>query len=140
MNELSLFNTLFNQALDTVSDYDFGSTIPSSDVKQTKDSYFLEMDLPGFTEKDVNIELDNNILTISSYHKDLKEEKSGEKAKSTEKYLIRERMPKAFSRRFTLPEDINWEQISAVLKNGILSVKLPRKELTAPKKIAIEAA
>ena len=60
MNELALFNSFFNHALnDTMGDFNFGTSfnVPKVDVKETKDAYMLEMDLPGMTEKDVNVEL-----------------------------------------------------------------------------------
>ena len=142
MNELSLFNTLFDNDFDKdmLPEFNFHATyaVPKVDVKETKDKYLLEMDLPGRTEKDVNIELDGSVLTISS----AKEEKKESKADNSEKnkWLIRERRSYEFSRRFTLPEDVNGEQISANFKNGVLSIDLPRKALPAAKKIAIKVA
>lgn len=142
MNELSLFNTLFNNDFDNdmLPEFNFHATYatPKVDVKETKDKYLLEMDLPGRTEKDVNIELDGSVLTISS----VKEEKKESKNENTDKnkWLIRERRTYEFSRRFTLPEDVNGEQISANFKNGVLTIDIPRKALPASKKIAIKVA
>ena len=79
MNELALFNSFFNHALnDTMGDFNFGTSfnVPKVDVKETKDAYMLEMDLPGMTEKDVNVELDHNVLTISSHHEEKKDEQN----------------------------------------------------------------
>ena len=100
------------------------------------------MDLPGKTDKDVNIELNHNVLTISSETKTEKEEKKEEKAEAKEagKYLIKERSYSKFSRSFTLPEDVDYENLTAKVTNGILTVKMPRKALAAPRKIAITAA
>ena len=142
MNELSLFNTLFNTDFDNdmLPEVNFHASYatPKVDVKETKDKYLLEMDLPGRSEKDVNIELDGSVLTISS----VKEEKKETKNENTEKnkWLIRERRTYEFARRFTLPEDVNGEQISANFKNGVLSIDIPRKTLPAAKKIAIKVA
>ncbi|MCR4627111.1 MAG: Hsp20/alpha crystallin family protein [Treponema sp.] len=142
MNELSLFNTLFNNDFDNdmLPEFNFHATYatPKVDVKETKDKYLLEMDLPGRTEKDVNIELDGSVLTISS----VKEEKKESKNENTDKnkWLIRERRSYEFSRRFTLPEDVNGEQISANFKNGVLTIDIPRKALPAAKRIAIKVA
>lgn len=142
MNELSLFNSLFNNAFDNdmLPELNFQATYasPKVDVKETKDKYLLEMDLPGRTEKDVSIELDGSVLTISSVKEEKKEEKADKNAK--EKWLIRERRTYEFSRRFTLPEDVNGEQISANFKNGVLGIELPRKALPESKKIAIRVA
>ena len=147
MNEL--FNTLF-QAMDEQmqnDDYYTTSTIsPSVDISETKEAYTIEMDLPGKTEKDINIELDRNDLTISSVKEVTKETTDKEKTETKEKpaepatkWLLKERRTSKFARRFTLPEDINAEQIAASFKNGVLHIVVPRKELEAPKKIAITA-
>ncbi len=146
MNELSLLDNFFNTALeDTLPDFTFRGSFntPKVDVKENKDAYTLEMDLPGRTEKDVNLELNHNVLTISSHHEETKEEKSSDKknAKKDEgTWLIRERRVNEFTRRFTLPDDVDGEKVAATFKNGVLSVKIPRKSLEAPKRIAIEAA
>lgn len=135
MNELSLFNSLFDTAFGGMPDSWKVTQMPKVDVKEGKDSYALQMDLPGCTEKDVNIEVDHGVLTISSAKTEEKEEK-----KDGEKWLIRERNSSRFTRRFTLPDDVDQEKISAVFKNGVLNVTMNRKELPAPKRIAIEAA
>lgn len=143
MNELSLFNTLFG---DDEPDLGFNFpvfsaktvTAPKVDVKETKDCYALDMDLPGKTEKDVDLSIDDNVLTISSHHEEAKEEKSDKKEEGS--WLIRERRSYNFSRRFTLPQDVDSEGIKASFKNGVLHVNMPRKALPQPKKIAIEVA
>lgn len=140
MNELALFNNFFNDALyGVMPDWSFGraSGVPKVDVKEGKDAYTMEMDLPGMSEKDVNVELDHGVLTVSSQHEEKREEKSDE-AKDG-KWLIRERRTTSFSRRFTLPEDVDGENVEANFKNGVLTVRIPRKALAAPKKIAITA-
>lgn len=135
MNELALFNSLFDTAFGGMPDSWKVLQMPKVDVKEDKDSYALQMDLPGCTEKDVNIEVDHGVLTISSAKVEEKEEK-----KDGEKWLIRERSSSRFTRRFTLPDDVDQEKISAVFKNGVLNVTMNRKELPSPKRIAIEAA
>ena len=96
------------------------------------------MDLPGRNEQDVDIELDHNTLIISSKKEENRNEEAQEK-KEKGKWLIRERRISSFRRSFTLPEDVNLEEVKASFKNGILSVKLPRRALPQPKKITIEA-
>lgn len=144
MNELSLFNSLFDNALtDTMPDFNFNHAfnMPKVDVKEDKNAYTMQMDLPGMTEKDVNVELDHNVLTISSHHEENKEDKNEKNAKKDEgKWLIRERRVSEFSRQFTLPADVNGEQVAATFKNGVLTVSIPRKALAAPKRIAISVA
>lgn len=152
MNDLALFNDLFDFGDEGYNyglpSFTFKKAIqgPKVDVKETKDAYTLQMDLPGKTDKDVNIELDRNVLTISSENKTEKEEKKeaeneakAEKKDET-KWLIRERSYSRFSRSFTLPEDVDSENLSAEVKNGVLTVNMPRRALSAPKRIAINCA
>ena len=142
MNELALFDTIFNNSMENV----FGgmgyrsSYVPKVDVKETKDNYILDMELPGRSEKDVNIELDHNTLTISSKIEEVKDTKDSKDSKASEKWLIKERRYSSFRRSFTIPEDVNAEEVKANFKNGILSVLMPRKALPTPKKIMIDIA
>ena len=141
MNELALFNSLFDGFGD-----DFTPSFscrkvfqtPKVDVKEDDNEYELEMDLPGKTDKDVKIELNNNVLSISS-ETETKEERSDKKEKGEKKgkWLLKERSFTSFSRSFTLPDDVDAEKISASCKNGVLSVVMPRKAVTAPKRISI---
>ena len=89
---------------------------PAVDIRETEKSYMLEADLPGFDEKNIEIHLDNNTLTIQSKMEETKEEKNG--------YMIRERRSSSFSRSFTLPENADRESVSASFKNGVLSVEI----------------
>ena len=143
MNELALFNDLFNG-------FDYDAYLPSFnfkkafhtpkvDVKENKDNYSLEMDLPGKSEKDVNVELNGNVLTISSEHESKKDENEGKgkNEKDGSKWLIHERSYSKFSRSFTLPDDVDGSKLTANVKNGVLTVTMPRKALAESKKIAI---
>ena len=100
----------------------------------------MPMELPGLTEKDVNIELDRNVLTIASVKADKTEKAENSEKSEKSKWLLRERRKMEFARRFTLPEDADVQAISAVFKNGILSVNIARKAIPAPKKIEIAVA
>lgn len=144
MNEL--FNTLFNTAFDdSVHAFSYGANtfIPDVDVSQTESAYKLEMDLPGRSENDINLELDHNVLTISSVNEKAAETEENKKAKDSEtpkeKWLLKERHNAAFKRSFSLPDDIDSENVAASFKNGVLNVIIPRKAAPAPKKIAITA-
>ena len=147
MNELALFNDLFDGFGDDgylMPSFNFKKAFvtPKVDVKEDDKAYTLEMDVPGKTEKDINIELNRNVLTISSEIKSEKEEKkeAKEEAKNADKYLLKERSYSKFSRSWTLPDDVDAENISAKVTNGVLSVVMPRKALAEPKRIAITAA
>lgn len=131
MNELSIFDSLFNDLMDAgTTAYAFNA--PRVDVKEADNAYTLEMELPGRTENDINIELNRNNLIIAS-----KEEKKSEDKK--QRFLLRERRNNSFNRKFTLPEDVDTDSISANFKNGLLIVNMQKKTNTAPKTIAIQA-
>ena len=97
------------------------NTMPSTNIIEKKDSYLLEIAIPGLEKEDFKINLENNILTISS-------EKENEKVEEEKNYTRKEFMYGAFSRSFTLPKEIDAEKINAEYKNGILKVALPKKE------------
>ena len=132
MNDLALFNDLFNDFGDdgyTMPAFSYKKMfhMPKVDVKENKENYTLTMDMPGKTDKDVDIELNQNVLTVSS-----KDE--------GKKWLIRERTVSSFKRSFTLPDDVDSEKLTANVKNGVLTVSMPRKALAQPKHIAITNA
>lgn len=136
MNELfdSLFGTLMDSATADTACTSYLSA-PRVDVIEGDNNYTLEMELPGRSENDVNIELNHDNLTIASKAEDKKDEKG----KKNEKYLLRERRACNFSRRFTLPQDVDQDSITANFKNGVLTVSMQKKAIAAPKRIAIEA-
>ena len=135
MNELSLLDSLFNDVLDCTPStiYRAGVSTPRVDVTEEDDAYTLEMELPGRTEKDVNIELDHDNLTISSKVSEEKETKEDKKDKKKAKYILKERRYNEFTRRFSLPSDVDEESIKANFKNGILSINITKKPIAAPK-------
>ncbi len=142
MNDLTLFNDLFDNLVGdnyVLPTFAYKKQVPKVDVKETDKNYTLEMDVPGKTDKDVEIELNNNVLTISSTKSSEKEEKKDDK-KANEKWHLRERTWTQFSRSFSLPDDVDEEKISASVKNGMLTVTMPRKEAVAAKKIEIRQA
>ena len=141
MNSLAFFNPRFTSDLFDVIDRNLADLVPAQaapqvvspkvDVRETPDAYILDMDLPGLTEKDVEINLKDRVLSISSKMEEKKEEKKdGE-------WLIKERRSSCFSRRFTLPQDIDAEKVTAEFKHGVLSVDIPRKPEPQAKQIAI---
>lgn len=145
MNSMTLFNPALASDLFDAMERNFNpmlplfaensaraAFLPKVDVLEKKDLYLLEMDLPGFTEKDVEISLKENLLTISSVK--MAESKT-EKAEG--EYILKERSSKQFLRRFTLPNDIDNEKVSACFKNGVLSISIPRKEAAQKRTISI---
>jgi len=101
----------------------FQGDIPAVNIKEENDKFILEMAAPGMKKSDFHINLENDVLTISSEKKEEKEEKQ-------ENYTRREFYYNTFSRSFNLPESVDAEKIKADYKNGILSITLPKKEET----------
>lgn len=142
MNSLAFYNPRFTSDLFDVIDRNFANLMPSEnerhtftprvDIRETPNAYVLDMDLPGFTEKDVELSLKDKVLSISSKKEEKKEEKhEGE-------WLIRERKICSFSRKFTLPQDIDAEKVTAEFKNGVLTVDIPRRPEPESKQISIK--
>lgn len=94
---------------------------PAVNISETKDDYRIELAAPGLEKNDIKIDLDNNVLTISSEKKEEHEEKE-------ERYMRREFSYSTFSRSFSLPESVDVENIKASHKDGVLEVVLPKSE------------
>lgn len=99
-------------------------------IKEDATSYMLELNVPGRKKNDFKIEVDNDVLTISS---ESKKEVSKENENDSVKFTRREFAFTSFKRAFTLPETIDTEKIEAVYEDGILSFTLPKKEEALPK-------
>ena len=138
MNTLSLFNPTFTPDVFSFFDRELTRTTPNVDVRETETSYIMEMDLPGLSEKDVEINLKDRLLSITSVQEAKKEEET--KDGTGVQYLIHERRSSAFSRRFTLPEDIDAAHIEANFTNGILNITIPRLPESQPRQIQIKSA
>lgn len=95
--------------------------MPAVNITENKDDYLVSMAVPGMKKEDFKIDVNGNMLTISSE----KEESSEEKGK---KFTRKEFNYSSFSRSFTLPEEINKEKIEARYKDGVLTIALPRRE------------
>ena len=104
----------------------FTTNVPAVNIKETDTSFEIELAAPGKKKEDFNIEIDHNVLTISSDEKTEKEETEG-------KYTRKEFSYSSFRRAFTLPETVNTENINATYENGVLQVALPKREEALPK-------
>jgi HSP20 family protein len=96
-------------------------TIPEVNVLENENDFKIEVAAPGLEKKDFKIDLNNNVLTISS-------EKEAKNVEENEKYIRREFGYSSFRRSFSLPENINQEKIKAEHKNGILMITIPKPE------------
>jgi len=106
----------------------YGATVPAVNIKETDTAFSLELAAPGKTKEDFAIEIDHNVLTISSEVKSENEQKD-----DTGRYTRREFSYSSFRRAFTLPDSINSDTINATYENGVLHVTLPKKEEALPK-------
>ena len=95
------------------------------DISENDNAFILNADFPGFDKKDVNLTIEEGVLTLSA-NREL-DNKSNDGA-----YRIRERRAGSFSRSFTLPENVVADDISAKFKNGTLSVTIPKAEEVKP--------
>lgn len=110
---------------------------PAVDIRETADSYELEAELPGFTEKDVEVKIEENLLSIRANLEEVRnEDEDGEEKK--DKYLVRERRSTSFSRSFVLPKDADADKITAEYRNGVLSLSVPKTPAAQPKLIQIK--
>ena len=128
----SLFDRLFENDMFDWSNRNYSSTkttLPAVNIKEDKDEFEVEMSAPGFEKGDFKIELNNNLLTISSEKKIENETKEGQQ------FTRREFSYQSFCRSFNLPETVESEKIVAKYENGILSVSIPKKEEVKPKPI-----
>jgi HSP20 family protein len=101
--------------------------VPPVNIKETQDAFSVSLVAPGLKKEDFNIELDKEVLTISS---DVKTE-STEQADG--KFTRREFVQASFKRAFTLPETVKEDEINAAYADGILTITLPKKEEAQPK-------
>ena len=104
--------------------------IPAIDLIEAGEHFVLKADLPGMSEDDVKIELENNVLTISGERKAELEEKH-------EGYYRLERTSGAFARSLTLPEGVDAGAVTASFDNGVLEVRIPKPEQAMPKRVQI---
>jgi len=95
--------------------------VPAVNIAEHKDQYEVALAVPGMKKDDFKIDVDGNMLTISSVKEETKEEKE-------KKFTRKEYNYSSFSRTFTLPEEINKEKIEAMYEDGVLKIALPRKE------------
>ncbi|MEA2105470.1 MAG: Hsp20/alpha crystallin family protein [Bacteroidota bacterium] len=102
-------------------DSSVNKTIPEVNVLENKDEFKIEVAAPGLSKNDFKIDLDNNVLTISS-EKEAKNEDEGEK------YVRREFSYSSFKRSFSLPDSIDQDKIKATHKDGILNVVIPKRD------------
>ena len=111
--------------------------MPAVDIQETENAYVLEMELPGYDEKNIDVHVDGTNLTISTKKED---EKRSDESDCAANYLLRERKISAFNRSFKLPENADPEAVSAAFKNGILRLEIKKRAEAQKRMIQINAA
>ena len=127
---MDLFN--WDRVFDSfVGDQDYHVGRPAVDVREDEDNYIVEVELPGLSEKDVEVKVENGVLTVASRKDESKEEKD-------EGYIRKERRHFSFKRSFSLPENVDVEKVSANFKNGLLDIAVPKAPAAKPKLIEVK--
>jgi HSP20 family protein len=107
-----------------------GTFVPPVDIYEDEHNITLKMEVPGIDEKDINITLENNTLTVRGERKLEKEEKE-------ENFHRMERRYGAFTRSFSLPNTVDAEHVTANYNNGILNIQLAKRAEAKPKQIKV---
>jgi HSP20 family protein len=124
-------NRLFNDVLErTGEESNLTAWAPSVDIYETEHELVVKADLPEVDTKDLDIRVENNILTIRG-------ERKFEKKVNEENYLRVERSYGSFARSFTLANTVNSEAIKADYQNGVLTLSIPKREEAKPKQIKV---
>ncbi len=105
--------------------------VPATNIRQDKENVLVEMDLPGIKEKDLEISVENDVLTISGKREEKKEVKR-------EDFYRKEVRSGSFARSIILPMAVKGDQADAEMENGVLKITLPKAEEVKPKKIAVK--
>jgi HSP20 family protein len=122
----SLLEDFFNRdwADSTLANRNYSATLPAVNVRETNEDYLIEVAAPGMRRDEFKVELDNNVLTISSQREEKQEEHD-----ESRNYTRREFNYQSFQRSFTLPEnEVEGEKIAARYVDGILHITVPKKD------------
>jgi HSP20 family protein len=132
-NEMNrLFGTFFDTPTTAVANGNvLRRWVPAMDLVETDEHFVLTADLPGLTEADVRIELEDRVLTVAG-------ERNTDAHAKKDGFFRLERATGAFSRSLTLPEGVDADAISARFENGVLEVRVPKPEERKPRRVAIQ--
>ena len=103
------------------------------DIREEDDAFYVDAEVPGLAAEDVKVDIEKNVLTLSGERKVVKEETEGTFRRVERRYG-------SFTRSFTLPETVDTDNISADLKEGLLALRLPKKDAPTPRSISVNAA
>jgi len=127
----NMFNSIWNSP--AASGENCCDFMPRVNIKETNDDIALTFEVPGMDKNDFKVTVKEDILTVSGERKDQTEEQ-------TDQYVRNEIRTGSFSRSFTLPETVDTGEISADYRQGMLEVKLAKKEVVKPKEIEVSVS
>jgi len=130
---LDTFNAFLDNYIQKQENKISGDFMPTINTREAEDAYYVELDLPGIKKEDIDVDVKDNVITISGERK-IEKEVDEEDYYSVESHFGR------FERSFTLPENVNVGKIHAQSEDGVLEVVIPKevKKETKPKKIKIK--
>ena len=106
--------------------------VPAVDIKEEADRYVIHVDVPGVDPKNIEVHMEHGVLSI-------KGERESESKQEQENYKRVERVRGSFFRRFTMPDTVNSDSVSATSKNGVLEISVPKQEKPQPTRIKVES-
>ena len=128
-NELDFFDDAFGGFFKPLF-YEEKHHSMKTDIKETENSYVLDIEVPGFDKKDVNVSLENGYLTVSAQKKTCEGGENGEKDKKKENYIRRERSC-SVSRSYYVG-DVDKKAVKAKYENGVLTIDIPKEKPALP--------
>gem|GEM_PF-2753737 len=108
----------------------FTPALPAADVYETPDEFVVELEVPGYDEQELGIEIADHTVTVTGTRKEAKEEKE-------KTFWLQERLERAFERRFALPAEADTEHVRASFEKGVLELHAPKLQTAKPRKVAI---
>ena len=127
--EIEAIDRRFRRMFDA---FDITPGLPAADIYETDEEYAFELEIPGFEEKELSVEVSDHTLVVKGEQLETKEEKD-------KQYRLHERLEKTFERRFTLPLEADTTKIGAEFTKGVLTVHAPKVDVPKPRKVAIGA-
>jgi HSP20 family protein len=106
--------------------------LPAADVYELEKEWVVELEVPGYEEKELELELSDHVLTVKGSREQVTDE-------SEKSFRLHERLEREFERTFALPPDVDTEHVTAKFEKGVLEVHAPKLSITEPRKVAISA-
>ena len=125
-----LFDPEHNFFSDGIFDREYS---PSMDVVENEDAFLVSVDLPGVDQKDIDVSVADNVLTVKGEKKNKEEEKDKQG-----KVYRRECWEGSFQRTLSLPQGVDADKIDATMNDGVLSISLPKREDAKPRQISVK--